>query len=60
MAVIGALVVIFLGWKIYKLFTRKPSGNSRCVGCNMDCALKDLNPEHCEKDEDILKNEVKK
>ncbi len=59
-AIIGIFVVIFLGWKIYKLFTRKSSGSCHCAGCSMDCAIKDQNPEHCENDKNLLKDKIKK
>lgn len=37
--VIGALVVGYVGWKVYKLITRKPDPANKCGGCT-GCALK--------------------
>ena len=37
--VIGAFVAGYVGWKIYKMLTRKPSPADKCGGCT-GCALK--------------------
>jgi len=37
--VIGAFVVGYAGWKIYKMLTRKPGPADKCGGCT-GCALK--------------------
>jgi len=36
---IGAVVIGYSGWKIYKMLTRKPDASGKCAGCT-GCALK--------------------
>jgi hypothetical protein len=36
---IGAGVIGYVGWKIYKMLTRKPGPADKCGGCT-GCALK--------------------
>jgi nitrate/TMAO reductase-like tetraheme cytochrome c subunit len=36
---IGIIVFGYVGWKIFKTLTRKPSPADKCIGCN-GCALK--------------------
>lgn len=36
---IGAVVTGYVGWKVYKLLTRKPGPAGKCAGCT-GCALK--------------------
>jgi hypothetical protein len=37
---IGIVVFGYVGWKIYKIITRKPGVNNTCGGCT-GCALKE-------------------
>jgi hypothetical protein len=37
--IIGTLVIGYVGWKVYKMLTRKPSPADKCGGCT-GCALK--------------------
>jgi len=46
--IIGAAVIGYVGWKIYKMLTRKPSASNKCGGCtgcalkvNVDCNIKE-------------------
>ena len=36
---IGVASFCFLGWRVYKMLTRKPALNSKCGSCT-GCALK--------------------
>ncbi|MDD3320102.1 MAG: FeoB-associated Cys-rich membrane protein [Paludibacter sp.] len=38
--IVGIIVFGYVGWKIYKLITRKPSAADKCGGCT-GCALKE-------------------
>ncbi|NDV45982.1 FeoB-associated Cys-rich membrane protein [Paludibacter sp. 221] len=53
--IIGIAVFGLTGWRIYKLFTQKNAGNSRCAGCDVDCALRNLNPDKCEGEDGVVK-----
>lgn len=37
---IGLIVFGYVGWKIYKSMTRKPSSTDKCGGCT-GCSLKE-------------------
>lgn len=40
--IIGLVVIVIIGWKIYKMFAGDSRQNSKCAGCDIDCALRDI------------------
>lgn len=51
--IIGIVVFGIIVRKLYNLFKGKPSKQNRCAGCDIDCALRDLQKDNCDKN--ILK-----